>query len=431
MGLLAATPLRAANLTTSTTQTGPDWTVAIWQTNGAGTAVSPVAGNTYEVLNNGLIRSPQASSSAGLPIVFPGDSLQFDPGGGVRLKSNGGAPGFFTFSGNGSALILNGGFLGNGDDFSATIVSPVNVVADSGIYAGVDATTANATSGAQQGFRNYVFTGSLSGTNNLTLGNAVLWNNPQVTASVGTTPNFVFNGDGSGYSGNITNTAGWLQAGSANAFGSADITIAGGAGANGVNGPAQFDATVAFSDPGTLTIANTNSFLLLDNSMTFGAAIIDGNTFTNGVYTSAQINAITGKTNVVDGTGANTLTVGSFSIVNLTWVGNVNTNWNTVTANWTSNAIAANYTDGNFALFNDTASKSNVNVAANLSPGGVTVSNSTLAYVFNGNGGIDGIGGLTKLGTSTLTLGGTNSYSGATTITAGRLLVSGKKNGAG
>ena len=99
--------------------------------------------------------------------------------------------------------------------------------------------------------------------------------------------------------------------------------------------------------------------------------------------------------------------------------------------NWTSSAVATNYVDGDFVLFNDTAKMSTVNLATSLLPGAVTVSNNSLAYVFNGSGGVGGGGGLTKLGTNTLTLGGTNTYNGATTISNGTLLVGGDILGAG
>jgi autotransporter-associated beta strand protein len=116
---------------------------------------------------------------------------------------------------------------------------------------------------------------------------------------------------------------------------------------------------------------------------------------------------------------------------NVTWVGNVNANWNTNTFNWTSSAVATNYADGDVVLFNDTASVSTVNLATNVLPASVTVSNNTLAYALSGNGGIGGTGGLTKQGTNTLTLGGTNAYSGATTIGNGTLLINGRNTGTG
>jgi hypothetical protein len=257
------------------------------------------------------LRPPLTASSAGSPIVFGGDSLRIDAGAGIRLKSSGApTPGYFMLSDIGNPLILNGGVLANGDDFAVTINCPVWLVADSAIYAGVDATTANDTvNGIRKGFRNYVLKGGLSGTNNLTLGNAILYNNPVVPVSVGVTPNFLI-GTNSAYSGNITVTAGWLQGGAAVALGSGNLTLAGGGASNGVNGPVLFDATTGFTMAGTLTVQNTNSVLLLDTNLTFGGVVIDGMILGNGRYTAAQINVRTGQTNVVDGSGQNILTVG-------------------------------------------------------------------------------------------------------------------------
>jgi hypothetical protein len=298
----------ATNITTSVSEaSGQNWTTGSYWSSG----LAPGAGNLYEALSGATLRPPQTASSAGSPLVFGGDSLQIDAGANIRFKSSG-APtaGFFTFSGIGNALILNGGWLGNGDDFTATINSPIKVTAATGIYGGVDATTANdLVGGVRKGFRNYIFKGGLSGSNNLTLGNAVLYNNPAVTVGVGVTPNFAFVTNGA-YTGNITVTAGWLQAGTAGALGTGNLTLAGGSAGSGVGGPAMFDALVALSSPGTLTVQNVNNTLLLDNNLAFGSVVIDGVTLTNGVYTAAQINAKTGQTNVVDATELKTLTVG-------------------------------------------------------------------------------------------------------------------------
>src|ERR1017187_5149055 len=75
------------------------------------------------------------------------------------------------------------------------------------------------------------------------------------------------------------------------------------------------------------------------------------------------------------------------SVTNVTWTGNAGTNWDSSTFNWTSGGVATNYADGDFVLFDDTASVSAVNLATSLMPGGVTVSNNSLAYVFSGSGG--------------------------------------------
>src|SRR5882724_3252356 len=421
MGLLTAIHLRAANFTTTATQTGgsdPNWNSAIWNPG----SVAPVSGNSYEAQSGALLRSPYGA----IPQPFNGDSLQLDLGSAIRLKAFA-ATNTYTFGVSG--LFLNGGLVGNGDDQRAIINSPIIVMATSGIYACPDGTSVNTSSGAMQGFRTCAFNESLSGSADLLFGNAVMYNNPQVTAKVGATPNFVFNGNGSLYTGSIHVTASWLQAGSANSF-QGDVTIAGGKSTNGVNGPAQFNSSITFSSPGALTIQDTNSTLLLDNNLTFGNATIDGSILSPGVYTASQINALTSYTNVI---GTNTLTVGAVVPVvkNVTWVGNMSTNWNMTTANWTSGAIITNYADGDFVTFDDTATSFIVYLTTNLSPGSVTASNSVFGYIFGGNGGITGTGGLTKQGVSSLTLVATNSYGGVTTLAGGTLLVNGKNTGIG
>ncbi|HEX3800097.1 MAG TPA: LamG-like jellyroll fold domain-containing protein [Verrucomicrobiae bacterium] len=330
IALLMAAPLHAANFTTALVQgTGTDWTAAIWTNATHTTAVSATASNTYEVLNAGavagLVRSPTSAGTPGAAVTFAGDSMQLDgsnglAGASIRLKGPAGTtgasatPAYYSF-GAVNGVILNGGFLANGDDDIGVITGNIRVIANSGIYGGQDPNTINTVQQAG-GFRGFVFNGTLSGTGDLLFGNAVLG-----TLASGhgpyTNANFVFSGDGSSYSGNITVVMGWLQAASGNGFGKGNITIAGTSnvyvvgGSGTAAGPAQFDATVPFSTPGDLTIANTNSFLLLDNSMAFGAVTIDGISLTNGfAYTASEINALTGQTNVIDPTGTNEVTVG-------------------------------------------------------------------------------------------------------------------------
>jgi fibronectin-binding autotransporter adhesin len=131
-------------------------------------------------------------------------------------------------------------------------------------------------------------------------------------------------------------------------------------------------------------------------------------TGSNGRFDSYQIDA----TPAPVGTGKN-----------VTWTGNSNGDWDVVSTNWTTSGIATNYANGDVPLFDDTALLANVNITAAFSPGGVTVSNNILNYVFAGAGGIAGTNGLTKQGTGTLTLDTANSYSGLTTIGSGTIAV--------
>ncbi|HEX7653647.1 MAG TPA: hypothetical protein VF607_09080, partial [Verrucomicrobiae bacterium] len=303
---------RVTNVTTSVAESsGQDWTGAAFWNNG----LTPMTGYGYEALSGAVLRPPRINSSANSPIVFGGDSLQMDAGASIRFKGNNPPnPGYFSLGNGTNPMLLNGGWLANGDDFPATINSAIRLTADSGLFAAVDPTTPNdLVGGVRQGFRNYVFKGALLGSNNLTLGNAILYNNPVVKVAVGPTPNFLFSANGN-YSGTLTITAGWLQTGAAGALGNANLILAGGAATNGVNGPVIFDATTFLITTGSLTIQNSNSILWLDNAMYFGGATIDGVVLGPGTYSAVQINQLTGQTNVVDITGTNALVVGASSI---------------------------------------------------------------------------------------------------------------------
>lgn len=120
------------------------------------------------------------------------------------------------------------------------------------------------------------------------------------------------------------------------------------------------------------------------------------------------------------------------------WVGNVSDNWDidpdgtatSGTPNWkttgTATSTATRYLQGaggtDIVNFDNTSTGSGtVNLTAALSPGNISVNNSTKAYTFTGPGKITGTTGLVKDGSGTLTLANTtaNDYLGATLINQG------------
>ena len=110
----------------------------------------------------------------------------------------------------------------------------------------------------------------------------------------------------------------------------------------------------------------------------------------------------------------------------LVWKGNVNTNWDVnATTNWLFGGLPSTYfVDGASATFNDTATTSTVNLSAGVSPYSVIFSNSTLNYTVGSanNSGIGGTASLTKYGTATATLAGTNTFTGDITLNGGGTL---------
>jgi autotransporter-associated beta strand protein len=99
------------------------------------------------------------------------------------------------------------------------------------------------------------------------------------------------------------------------------------------------------------------------------------------------------------------------------------------TSNWTQFGSPAKYTDGNAVIFDDSATgPSPINVTLNtvVNPLTLTADNSTnKSYTIAGTGSIAGSAMLSVLGAGSLTLAGTNSYTGGTTVSAGQLNING------
>jgi|GEM_PF-2556948 len=100
--------------------------------------------------------------------------------------------------------------------------------------------------------------------------------------------------------------------------------------------------------------------------------------------------------------------------------------WDTTTQNWKLlfGGTPAFYGENDPVTFDDNnpgSSPITVTLNANHTPGGVTV-NSTKNYNLGG-AAIAGTAGLSKSGTSTLTLTGTNSFTGTTTISGGMIIL--------
>ena len=103
------------------------------------------------------------------------------------------------------------------------------------------------------------------------------------------------------------------------------------------------------------------------------------------------------------------------------------TNWDNLqsAANWTTADAVTDKThfyDFDNVTFNDTNNNQyNINIVGTVSPGSITVDNSSGDYVFGGGGTIAGLGGITKSGASALTFSTANTYAGNTTLNAGTL----------
>jgi autotransporter-associated beta strand protein len=106
----------------------------------------------------------------------------------------------------------------------------------------------------------------------------------------------------------------------------------------------------------------------------------------------------------------------------LVWSGGTNGIWNMTASNWLANFLPAIYQDGSSILFDDTAAWTNISLAASVAPSAVTFNNNVKSYTLSGSP-ITGSCALSLLGTGSLQLGGTNSFTGGTMIEGGTVIV--------
>jgi autotransporter-associated beta strand protein len=108
--------------------------------------------------------------------------------------------------------------------------------------------------------------------------------------------------------------------------------------------------------------------------------------------------------------------------------------WDFSTANWTFrspsqpnfSAPAADYSDGEFVVFEDVlsgASPITVTLNTTVNPTNVLFNNNTKSYAIVGTGSISGATGLTKEGSNSLDFTTVQNYSGATTLDAGTTIL--------
>jgi hypothetical protein len=295
----SAPSLRADHFTYGVQQPAGDanhWNNPIWNPG----AVPPTAGNTYEVLNTGRLRSPNGTTASGgtgltgQTFTFPGDSLTLTGtgfatagSGELRFKASFNNT-TFNFPGvNGNpGLILNGGILNDGDERILTI---------SGLIRANDSTISsiNPGGGAVTDIsvnRGFLFTGNLIGSGNLTLDYGHDFGAPAPALRIDSS-NPAFTGD-------WTLNAGWLKGAGVNS----DFTL------TSSEGPSTLDLDYdLFNAAGSLVLSGTSSKLVVDQNLTFGAVTINGTSLAPGTYSAADLNA-SFDANIVDG-GTGTVTV--------------------------------------------------------------------------------------------------------------------------
>jgi hypothetical protein len=237
----------ADNFTTGiqeyTTQT---WSDAIWQPGSA----SPIAGNTYEVFNGGIIQTPLSSGF----LTFPGDSLTLDSD--ARIVATTASIGTLNFPGvNGNpGLILNRGNLSDArqpGNLTFTIAGWISVVAPSTIS-------------HPWGTGGFVITAQLSGSGNLT-----------IFTGAHADPLDIQSQDNS-YSGRWVVRSGSLKGSGEGSLGTGDVIVFAGS---------TFEVNYDIQTPGALTLQGDSSVMILHQDCRFSAVSINGVDLAPGTYT--------------------------------------------------------------------------------------------------------------------------------------------------
>ncbi len=102
------------------------------------------------------------------------------------------------------------------------------------------------------------------------------------------------------------------------------------------------------------------------------------------------------------------------------WTGTGGTAWSS-TGNWTPGSTP----NGVKNTFDDTATGLTADIASAATPTSVVFNNSSKNFTITGTSGIGGTATVLKQGTGTVTMSSINTYSGVTTVEAGKLILSG------
>ena len=194
----------------------------------------------------------------------------------------------------------------------------------------------------------------------------------------------------------------------------------------------------AFGNPSVAPLRATN--LAINGTVTVN--VLAGSISAGNLKLITFDNPITGAGNFVLGTlpkgvvanpllvtNGNTIELVVTYVSALTWAGTVNADWDIgVTTNWVLDGVASAYAQdaipGDAVRFDDsiTTGLTNVNLATNVSPFTITVSNALFGFAFSGTNKITGPVAISKAGSGSLQINTTNDFTGVINVTGGTLI---------
>jgi fibronectin-binding autotransporter adhesin len=220
---------------------------------------------------------------------------------------------------------------------------------------------------------------------------------------------------------NANSTLAFLQSAAPATVNLPSVTIG-----DGTNSALEAQLSVTNAPTAIITNLVLNGSVGVNILGTFGAGQFPlfgyGNISGSGGLTLGQVPLGT-IGSIVTNTANKTIDLVVSAIAKTVWKGNSSGNWDLVTTNWTVSGAPVAYAQNANVLFDDSASNFSVNLTAALTPSTMVVSNNASSYTFSGTGSLGSNMSLEKDGTNTATISTANSYTGATTINAGKIVL--------
>lgn len=386
--------------------------------------------NTYN-LNGGTLTVPRIISTTN------NGTRTFNFNGGTLKAASNQAAFLSLGTGNARANVRNGGALINTNGFNVTIGQALlhsNIGGDAATDGGLTksgngtltltgANTYNGPTAVNAGSLLVTGSGSLA-TNGLTVASSATFGGAvTINGAVNSGGNLL--PGGAGTAGTLTINNGLTLTGGSLALDLSGTNNATGGGINDL-----FAITGNVNASGTVIVSPVFSTTPAVNTVyTFGTYT---GTLSGGSSFAAGSRAIT-----IDTSTANqlNLTYTGAASGNLNWSSTSSSDWDVVNSlNWynTGSASTDRYYQADAVTFDNTAGlQTNVALNSIILPGSVVVNSDSSGnnYNFTGSGGIGGTASLTKSGSSTLTIGTSNNFTGATTINGGTLVLNGSLSG--
>ncbi len=159
----------------------------------------------------------------------------------------------------------------------------------------------------------------------------------------------------------------------------------------------------------------THGDLLANRLWSGGSFILGDEVFLAAGELVSNVTTLSGYAN-----GLRVAFVGEVAGGDVVWTGTGGTAWSS-TGNWTPGSTP----NGVMNTFDDTATGLTADIASAATPTSVVFNNSSKNFTITGTSGIGGTATVLKQGTGTVTMSSVNTYSGVTTVEAGKLILSG------